>query len=134
MTIRLTGVVSEVTLPQGLIWSDELTYTPVAVETTFTLTGALILERALKQAGRPITLTGSRDFAWITRSDLLALQSFLGEDQDMTLTLHDARTFTVRPAADPLQVSPVPRVKDSGFANPSADAWYVLEALKLIEV
>lgn len=134
MAIRLTGVVSEVTLPQGMIWTDELTYTPVAVETTFTLTGALVLERTVKQAGRPITLEGGRQFAWITRVDLLALQSLLEEDADLTLTLHDGRTFTVRPAADPLQVSPVPRVKDSGFANPGSGAWYVLESLKLIEV
>lgn len=134
MAIRLTGVVIEVTLPQGLIWSDELTYTSVAVSTTFTLTGSLILERTVKQAGRPITLTGTRDFAWMTRMDLLALQALLEENADLTLTLHDARTFTVRPAADPLQVAPVPRVKDSGYANPSGGAWYVLETLKLIEV
>ena len=134
MAITLDAVTLAVTLPQGLIWADELSWTPVALETTYSLAGALILERAEQQAGRPITLVGSREFTWISRADLLTLRTLVEVDEDMTLTLHDSRTFTVRPAANPLQVTLVPLVKDSGPANPSASTWYVLEALKLIEV
>jgi hypothetical protein len=38
------------------------------------------------------------------------------------------------PAAEPLAVSPLPIVRDSGPANPSGTARYVLESLALIEV
>jgi hypothetical protein len=134
MAITLSGVVTGITLPQGLVWSDELTWTPVAMETTYSLTGALIFERTEKQSGRPITLIGGRNFTWITRSTLISLRELLEQDEDLTLTLHDARTFTVRPTAEPLAVSALPIVMDSGPANPSSGAWYVLEALKLIEV
>lgn len=134
MAITLSGVVTGITLPQGLVWSDELTWSPVAMETTYSLTGALIFERAEKQAGRPITLTGGRNFAWISRADLLSLRELLQQDEDLVLVLHDARMFIVRPVAEPLDVSALPIVMDSGPANPSADTWYVLESLKLIEV
>ena len=135
MAIILNAVTTALTLPQGLIWSDELTWTPVETTTTeYSLTGELILERSTKQDGRPITLVGGREFTWITRADLLTLKTLLELDEDLILTLHDARTFTVRPAADPLQASLLPRVKDSGVANPSSTTVYVLESLKLIEV
>lgn len=122
-------------LPQGLLWNDEFTWSPLAQTTEYSLTGALIVEQATKQAGRPITLSGSRRFAWITRAQAAALKTLLDTGAPMTLTLHDARTFTVLPAdAEPLSVSPLPRVQDSGFADAGATAWLVLETLKLIEV
>lgn len=123
------------TLPQGLVWADEFDWSPLAQSTEYSLTGALIVEQAEKQAGRPITLVGGREFAWMTRSEVIALKTLLDTGAVMTLTLHDARTFTVLPASDePLAVSALPIVKDSGPANPSSGAWYVLESLKLIEV
>lgn len=124
-----------VTLPQGCVWSDEFDWTPVTQATAYSLTGALIVEQAEKQAGRPITLVGGKNFAWLTRTEVTALKALLDAGDEMTLTLHDSRTFTVLPAGDePLTVTPLPRVLDSGFANPGSSAWYVLESLKLIEV
>lgn len=124
-----------VTLPQGCVWRDEFDWTPVMQATAYSLTGALIVEQAEKQAGRPITLVGGKDFAWLTRTEVAALKTLLDAGEAMTLTLHDARTFTVLPAGEePLKVSPLPIVKDSGPANPSAGARYVLESLTLIEV
>lgn len=124
-----------VTLPPGCVWRDEFTWTPVTQATSYSLTGALIVEQADKQAGRPITLVGGKDFAWLTRTEVGALKTLLDAGEEMTLTLHDSRTFTVLPAGDaPLTVSPLPIVKDSGAANPSNSAWYVLESLQLIEV
>ncbi|MCU0806393.1 MAG: hypothetical protein MUC53_00115 [Candidatus Contendobacter sp.] len=124
-----------VTLPQGCVWSDEFAWSPLAQETTYTLTGSLVVEQTTRAAGRPITLVGGKEFAWLTRLQLTTLKALLDVGAEMTLTLHDARTFTVLPAGpDALQVSALPIVKDSGPANPSSGAWYVLEALKLIEV
>jgi hypothetical protein len=133
MAITLNAIA----LPQGLRWADEdeFAWSPLAQETTYTLTGSLIVEQSTKQAGRPITLTGGKDFAWLTRAEIGTLKALLNTGAPMTLTLHDARVFTVLPAGDkPLIVSPLPRVKDSGYANPGPAAWYVLESLALIEV
>ena len=122
-------------LPNGLIWSDEFAWSPLAQATEYSLTGALIVEQATKQAGRPITLIGGRTWAWLTRAEAAALKELLNAGDEMTLTLHDSRTFTVLPAGDdPLAVSPLPRVRDSGLADAGADDWLVLESLKLIEV
>lgn len=124
-----------VTLPQGLRWTDEFAWSDLAQSTTYTLTGSLVVEQTTRQAGRPITLIGGKDFAWISRLDLSALKVLLDAGEQMTLTLHDARTFTVLPAGpDALSVYALPIVLDSGPANPDNDTWYVLESLKLIEV
>lgn len=126
---------SAITLPQGLVWSDEFAWSDLAQSTTYTLTGSLVVEQTTRQAGRPITLVGGRDFAWLTRAQLVALKELLDAGAPMTLTLHDHRAFTVLPAGpDALDVAPLPIVKDSGPANPSSGTWYVLESLKLIEV
>jgi hypothetical protein len=123
------------TLPQGLRWSDEFSWSALAQTTEYSLTGALIVEQATKQAGRPITLIGGNQWAWLTRAQAAALKALLDAGNEMTLTLHDSRTFTVLPAGDePLAVSPLPRVRDSGFADAGDDDWLVLESLKLIEV
>lgn len=126
---------NEVPIPQGCRWADEFTWSPLTQTTEYSLTGALIVHQAEKQAGRPITLVGGKDFAWLTRSEVASLKALLDAGEEMTLTLHDSRAFTVLPAGDePLTVSPLPIVKDSGAADPSSDARYVLETLKLIEV
>jgi hypothetical protein len=131
MAITLGGV----TIPQGLKWSDELDWTPIVQSTQYTLTGALVVDQATRQAGRPITLVGGRSWAWLTRTQALALQALLAAGTEMTLTLHDTRSFTVLPANEnALTVSLVPIVLDSGPADPSEGAYYVLETLKLIEV
>ena len=124
-----------ITLPQGLRWSDEFAWSPLAQATEYSLTGALIVEQAEKQAGRPITLVGGKDFAWLTRTEVSALKALLDAGEAMTLTLHDSRTFTVVPASDkPLAVTALPIVLESGPADPSSGARYVLETLALIEV
>ena len=86
----------------------------------------------------PQGLRWADEFAWSPLAQATSYSltgALLDAGEEMTITLHDARTFTVLPAgAEPLAVSPLPRVLGSGFANPGNDAWYVLESLKLIEV
>jgi hypothetical protein len=126
---------NNIRLPDGLRFSDEFKGSPIAQTIIHSLTGAPIVQQGEKLAGRPITLIGGNEFAWLTRAETTALKALLDTGAEMTLTLHDAREFTVLPADDdPLAVSAVPIVRDSGPADPSAGAWYVLESLKLIEV
>ena len=143
MTLRLGAL----TLPSGLTWSDEFSWNQLNVTTEYSLTGALIVDTASKQAGRSITLTGGINFGWITRSDLLILKSLLENcpDTGIVLTLHDGRTFNVVPnigattsvssgGSGGMSVKPVPVVGDSGPANPSNSTYYYIETLSLFTV
>lgn len=125
-----------ITLPNGLRWSDEFAWSPVAQSTEFGLTGALIIQEGARQNGRPITLVGGINFAWLTRSALLALQTALdAATGPLTLTLHDNRTYQVYPRRDgdgPVSASLVPLVLDSGPADPSAATYYALNELRLM--
>lgn len=54
--ITLQYNASSVTLPEDLYWSDENNWSPVEQAVSRTLTGALTIQVAALQAGRPITL------------------------------------------------------------------------------
>lgn len=45
-------------LPDDLLWVDEHAWTPGVASVSYLLTGALLVESAIRQAGRPITLVG----------------------------------------------------------------------------
>lgn len=124
-------------LPSGLAWSDEFTWSPVVQSSEYSLTGALIVQTAVKLAGRPITLigqsSGNDHTAWMPRSDVMALQAALATPgATFTLTLHDGRTFLVMPAADvPLEVTPLAVYGSFTPATPGAGHLYVMNSLKL---
>lgn len=90
-----TITLDSITLPGDLLWSDEYAWSPVAQQTTPTLTGALIVDESLRLAGRPVTLEGSEQFAWVTRATVDALRALDTPGRTMTLTLADGRTLTV---------------------------------------
>lgn len=68
MSTTLTYNAVTVTLPDDIIWSDEYDWHPVVQSSEFTTTGALLIESALKQAGRPISLHNTEDQAWLTKA------------------------------------------------------------------
>lgn len=132
MAITLNGI----PLSDGLRWSDEFNWSPLQATTDYSLTGALIIQNATRLAGRPITLIGGESFAWMTRTQLIALQTLLDTyTTSMTLVLHDARSFSVIPVYSdrdgPLDATQKSRIQDSGFSNPNSEAWYVIHSLKL---
>lgn len=134
--IALDSFVFPVTA-NGLRWSDEFNWSPVAQSTEYSLTGALLVQEATRQSGRPMTLTGGRQWAWITRAELQALQALLDATTQRTLTLHDGRQIPVIPRREndgPLSATPVPVVGDSGPADPSGDTYYAIEAIRFLIV
>lgn len=96
-------------LPEDLIWIDEFNWTPVQQSEEFTVTGALIIDSGIKQAGRKMTMQGGVDYAWIDRGNLKILYDLLPANAEMTLTLNDARVFTVifDHQAQPIESSPI---------------------------
>ena len=100
-----------VQIPRGMVWADEFDWSEVERQAEYSITGALLLDAAVRQAGRPITLEGSDSAGWITRATLLQLQA-LAQDPDAThaLTLADGRAFTVSFApGTPITATPVAR-------------------------
>ncbi len=128
-----TGVV--LLLPNDLLWSDEHAWTPATSSVSYLITGALLVQSAVKQAGRPMTLTGAQDMAWVTRSCVETLYDWaaapLGADSGrFELTLFDTRIFTVsfRHAEVPIEAEPV-----TGFtARSNADFYRI--TLKLMQI
>jgi hypothetical protein len=122
-------------LPDDLLWSDEHAWTPAVASVSYLITGALLVQSALKQAGRPITLTGAVDMAWVARSCVGTLYDWasvpLGESTGrFELTMMDSRVFAVafRHAEVPIAAEPV-----TGFTARSESDFYRL-TLKLMQI
>lgn len=76
MPTTLTYLSTTLTLPDTLSWPDEFGWAALQERREYSITGALIIEVATKQAGRPITLEGNEGRAWLQRSDVLQLQAW----------------------------------------------------------
>ena len=135
--MQLKNLATEVVLllPDDLLWSDEHSWSPASASVSYLITGALLVQSALRQAGRPMTLTGAQDMAWVTRSCVEMLYDWaaapLGADSGrFELTLFDARVFNVafRHAEGAIEAEPV-----TGFtARSNADFYRI--TLKLMQI
>jgi hypothetical protein len=112
------------TLHRDLLWIDEWDWTPMQQTQTYSITGALIIERGTKQAGRPITLAGDNTSGLISRADLKTLQAKLSTTNTMMLTLNDARKFNVifNHAQKPIESKPW-----IDYSNPEDTDFYTLK-------
>lgn len=91
-TLRLDGLI----LPPDLLWTDEFDWTPTEQHQSYSLTGAVIFETAIKQAGRPITLQGGQDYGWVIRTQVEAVYSKLSITTPLVLVLPIMSGFNVR--------------------------------------
>ena len=118
-------------LPDDLLWSDEHAWTPAVAAVSYLLTGALLVESAARQAGRPITLVGAADMAWVTRATVDTLYDWAAEpNRQFELTLTDDRVLAVafRHHETAIEAEPV-----LGFPARSAADKYRL-TLRLFEI
>lgn len=91
----LTYGATTLALPDDATWPDEHTWQAVEQRQQYSITGALIVEAASKQAGRPITVECAEDFGWMTRADIVTLRTWANlAGQQFTLLLR-GQTFTV---------------------------------------
>lgn len=124
----------EIVLPPGLIWTDELTWTPVTSTYSYSLDGSLFVEQSRKLSGRPITLESQEDMGWVTRETVLALQS-IAATIGSTMMLHlekppDTRVFRVAMMTEGSPISSLPIKRIPQF---DPKDWFSL-TLRLIEV
>ncbi|MCB1807401.1 MAG: hypothetical protein KDJ99_20300 [Candidatus Competibacteraceae bacterium] len=119
------------TLPDDLLWSDEIKWDAIVQRVSHTLTGALRVRESVKQAGRPITLVLPAEKGDCERSLVLTLHDLSQLSGQHVLTLHNARSFNVRwRRSDGPSVDADP-VRD--YADPSSNDQYSL-ILRFIEV
>lgn len=120
-----------ITLPDALEWVNEFDFSYVTQDARRTIGGSLILSESTLTKGRPINLVGGAT-VWVNRSEIEALFNWANTaDKEMTLTLADARTFTVlfnRVGNSPIVAKPVWRKNVQ-----EATDTYTLE-LNLLEV
>lgn len=112
-------LLDELVLPYELTWADEFGWTRIThkVKTTLGHTVSVTTTINRGNAGRPITLKA--DNAWISRTDVLALQEKLGNtDNPMMLKLHDGRTFYVVVAEGGFMAEPLMEVAEPSAAFP----------------
>ncbi len=100
MELRQLSSGQTLTLPDDLLWADEHAWTPAVASTSYLITGALLVQSATRQAGRPITLVGPSDMAWVTRATVATLHDWAAlpltlDDGRFELRLADDRTFEV---------------------------------------
>ena len=76
MSITLTHGGTTIDLSDRLAWTDEFAWSPVQQSTEYSTTGALLVDVATKQAGRPITLEGKETATWISRATCQALEAW----------------------------------------------------------
>lgn len=95
MTFTLSDGTTSLELDSQMEWTDRNAWSPVVASASYSLTGALVIETATRQTGRPITLEGSESRGWITGSDVTQLQTWADTAaQELTLTI-DTTAYTV---------------------------------------
>lgn len=127
-----TTPASEIVLPNDLLWVDEFDWPPVLVASEWTVSGALIIQKGLKLAGRNITLKSpDSSMGWADRAGLELLRTwYVNPAKKMRLFLektNDTRQFVVVFGAEPVKTTPV-----KGFADHEQDDPYTLE-IRLIQ-
>jgi hypothetical protein len=116
-----------ITLPAGLIWSNEYEWTGIARAIEPSVTGVPMIQATPLVSGREITFTATH--AWISRTDLDALVELVAVDSSHTLTLHDGRTVDVQFRDPPFAAQQLVE-----FEAPEPGDFYVLNQLNLITV
>jgi hypothetical protein len=136
-----TAPAVDIRLPRDLEWVDEISWTPISQNVKTTLTGALVIQESIQKKGRPITLTGKDDMAWIKRTlgdSLVSLKNTIG--CIMTLqylhwngvfysnVLHEYTVMFRHYDPPPLELENVLR-----FDNFEPDSWYKVRNIKFME-
>lgn len=128
----LTFGATTLVLPEDLRWVDEFDWPKVEQARSYTFSGALVLESRVRQAGRPITLAGESNSAWIPRSDVQILQAQEAlPSQVFTLVIRGEAARTVM--FNRVDGAPIRAEQILDYSDPVADDPYQI-TLRFIEV
>lgn len=139
--------VFDVVLPHDLEWVDEFSWNPVSQDIKISLTGSIFINEAKQLSGRPITLQGKDDMAWILRptaekllemrntSGLKMTLQYLSASHDTDLdswtfgTVYITHSVLFDQSNIPLDLESVKR-----FGNFEQDSWYKINNIKFLEI
>lgn len=110
-----------IAIPEDVWWQDEFDWTPIAESTEYGLTGALVIDIGIREAGRPITLVSNPAGGWVPRATVQALQAQRDSTpvSTLALTLADGRVITVKhDRTRQFEAAPVRPVSDMTAATP----------------
>ena len=122
--ITLSDGTTTLELNPDLRWSDEDNWHPVAQSVERTLTGALDIQVAALQAGRPVTLEPEDNgSAWMPSSSVAQLRNWAAvPGQQLLLTLRNvSRTVLFRHQDGGLETRPVVHYRDR-----VAEDWFLV--------
>ena len=129
--ITLADATTTLTLNPDLFWSDEDNWHPVAQNVERTITGALDIQVAAMQKGRPITLEPEDDSsAWMTSAVVQQLRNWAAvPGQQLILTLRDvSHTVIFRHQDGGFEAKPVVHYRDRVPGD-----WYLC-VIRLMEI
>ena len=118
-----------------LFWSDEFEWSPVSQSIQRSLTGALLVDHAVRTAGRPITLQPADDSSgWMSGAVLRQLKDWEA-NPSLTLTLNlrgvSRQVIFLRDGAKPVEARPVVYVADP---QPGELGDFYLVTVRFLEV
>ena len=126
---------NSLTLPDDLLWSDEHSWSAPLSSISYLLTGAMLVQSAQRQGGRPITLSAAPDMAWVRRSVVEQLYRWAAVPLTASsgrFSLHlpnlSPRVVAFRHHQNPIEATPV-----TGMPAQSDADWYRL-TLQLMEL
>ncbi len=130
--ITLTYNGTTANLSDRLQWPGEYDWSPVVQGTAHSTTGRLLVDVALKQAGRPIVLEGKDVAAWISRALCDTLQAWAAlPGIRLTLTLRGvARAVMFDHANRGFEAAPVWKLLD----GEQAPEQLYLPTLRFLEI
>lgn len=135
MAVTLTHDGTTIDLGERLIWTDEHAWQPPEMALDRGTLGDLHVHVRARTSGRPITLKGVDSNAWISRANVLTLQSWAalpGEVFTLRLRGLDRPVMFDHSREPAVDAAPIwPHLLDGEFADP--DLWH-LPTLKFIEV
>ena len=115
----LSDGTTTVDLSDDIKWADEFEWSPMTSQSDYTLTGALVVEQAAKQAGRPITLQSLDDAAWIPRGTIEQITAWRDMGKQLALTYRGVTRQVLLVADDAITATPV-----FYFSDPIPGDWY----------
>lgn len=129
--ITLADGTTTLTLNPDLLWSDEDNWHPVQQNVQRTITGALDVQVAAMNTGRPITLESEDDSsAWMSSSAVVQLRNWAAvPGQVLILTLrNETRNVIFRHQDGGLEARPVVHYRDRTPTD-----WYLC-VVRLMEI
>lgn len=116
--------VDAIILNQHFVWTNEFDFSPVRQNQSYAVSGALVIQAGVKQAGRPIHLAGI-----LSRAQVKALKALAAIPAAHVLTFNSTN-YNVRWDYEKTEISAKARI---GYADPDDSDYYDV-VLRFLEV